>query len=91
MDYLYLMQNVKPLNQTVILEHVTFLRTLKDENKLILCGPFSDYPGGMVVFHAQDMNEAVAIIEKDPFIKYGYKTYQLHTIELANEDNNYLI
>lgn len=91
MDYLYLMQNVKPLNQTIILEHVAFLRRLKKENKLILCGPFSDYPGGMVAFHAKDIDEAIAIIEEDPYIKYSYKTYVLRTIEIANEENNYLV
>ncbi|HET6784469.1 MAG TPA: YciI family protein [Erysipelotrichaceae bacterium] len=91
MDYLYLMHNIKQLNQTVILDHVEFLKWLKLENRLILCGPFSDYPGGIVVFHALDKDEAKNIVEKDPYIKYGYKSYELHTIELANEENNYLI
>lgn len=91
MDYLYLMHNIKQLNQTVILDHVEFLKWLKLENRLILCGPFSDYPGGIVVFHALDKDEAINIVEKDPYIKYGYKSYELHTIELANEENNYLI
>lgn len=91
MDYLYLMHNIKQLDQTVILDHVEFLKWLKLENRLILCGPFSDYPGGIVVFHALDKDEAKNIVEKDPYIKYGYKSYELHTIELANEENNYLI
>lgn len=91
MDYLYLMRNIKQLNQAVILEHVEFLRWLKFENKLILCGPFSDYPGGIVVFHALDKEAAIEIAEKDPYIKQGYKAYELHTIELANEENNYLV
>lgn len=91
MDYLYLMHNIKQLDQTVILDHVEFLKWLKLENRLILCGPFSDYPGGIVVFHALDKDDAKNIVEKDPYIKYGYKSYELHTIELANEENNYLI
>jgi len=91
MEYLYLMHNIKRLNQEVILEHVKFLRWLKVENKLILCGPFSDYPGGMVVFMANDKEEAISIIEKDPYIKYGYKSFELRTITLANEANNYLV
>lgn len=91
MDYLYLMHNIKQLDQTVILDHVEFLKWLKLENRLILCGPFSDYPGGIVVFHALDKDDAKNIVEMDPYIKYGYKSYELHTIELANEENNYLI
>lgn len=91
MEYLYLMHNIKQLNQVVILEHVEFLKWLKLENRLILCGPFSDYPGGVVVFHALDKEEALKIAQDDPYIKVGYKSFELHTIELANEENNYLI
>ena len=91
MNYLYLMHNIKQLDQTVILEHVEFLKWLTLENRLILCGPFSDYQGGVVVFHALDKEEAILIVEKDPYIKHGYKSYELHTIELANEENNYLV
>lgn len=91
MDYLYLMHNVKQLNQAVILEHVEFLKRLKSENRLILCGPFSDYPGGIVIIHALDKEAAIEIAENDPYIKQGYKSYELHTLELANEANNYLI
>jgi len=91
MEFLYLMHNIKPLNQEVIHEHVEFLKWLKVENKLVLCGPFSDYPGGLVVLVANDKEEAIMLIEKDPFIKHGYKSYEFRTIELANEENNYLI
>jgi uncharacterized protein YciI len=85
------MQNIKPLNQSVIHEHVEFLKWLKTEDKLIICGPFTDYPGGLVVIHALNKDEAKKLVELDPYIKNGYKSYELRTIELANEENNYLL
>lgn len=91
MVFLYLMKNVKPLNEQVIKEHVEFLKDLKHQKRLILCGPFSDYPGGIVILKASDMTEAITLVEQDPFIKYDYKTYELRTLEIANEDNNYLL
>lgn len=57
----------------------------------MLCGPFTDYPGGMVVFLAENLLEATNIAKSDPFIASGYKSFEIRTLELANEENNYLI
>lgn len=91
MAYVYLMQNQKPLNKEIISKHVEYLRALNKQGKLILCGPFTDHPGGMVVYEAVDRNEAENIAKSDPFIASGYKSYELRAIELANEENNYLL
>ncbi len=91
MTYLYLMKNQKPLNEELIREHVEHLKTLNEQGRLILCGPFTDYPGGMVVFSAEDMVMAVRIAESDPFISSGSKTYEIRTLQLANEENDYLL
>lgn len=91
MTYMYLMKNQNPLNEALIRNHVEHLMTLKDQGRLILCGPFTDYPGGMVIFSADDYNMAVNIAESDPFIASGCKSYEIRTLELANEENNYLL
>lgn len=89
--YLYLMENIKALNEQIIKEHVEHLKELKKQEKLVLCGPFTDYPGGMVVFLAENLLEATNIAKSDPFIASGYKSFEIRTLELANEENNYLI
>lgn len=89
--YIYFMENGKPLNGDVIARHVEHLRKLDGEGKLVLCGPFSDYPGGMVVLRVQSFAEATEIAEQDPFIAEGYKTYGVRTLEVANRENNYLL
>ncbi|MDF2870603.1 MAG: hypothetical protein K0R05_2178 [Anaerocolumna sp.] len=91
MTFVYLMKNQNQLNKELIEQHVEHLKKLKKENRLILCGPFGDYPGGMVVFSAQDKDEADRIAQSDPFISSGCKTYELRTMEIADETNNYLL
>lgn len=91
MTYVYLMKNQHPLNEALVNSHVEHLKALKERGRLILCGPFHDYPGGMVVFTADDLKEATDIANSDPFISSGCKTYEIRTLELANEENNYLI
>lgn len=89
--YVYLMENLKALNEQIIKDHVEHLKKLKKQGKLVLCGPFTDYPGGMVVFLAENLLEATNIAKSDPFIASGYKSFEIRTLELANEENNYLI
>jgi uncharacterized protein len=89
--YLYLMENIKPLSKELVESHVEHLKELKRQGKLVLCGPFTDYPGGMVIFLAESLEEATTIAQSDPFISSGCKSYTIRTLEVANEDNNYLL
>ena len=91
MTYLYLMNNIKPINQELIKSHVEHLKELKNQGKLVLCGPFTDYPGGMVIFLAEDLAEATNIAKSDPFIASGCKSFEIRTLEPANDENNYLL
>lgn len=89
--YVYLMKNIKPLNEEIVKKHVEHLKALKSQGKLVLCGPFTDYPGGMVVITAENLEEATKIAETDPFMACGYKSFEIRTLEQANEENDYLL
>lgn len=89
--YVYLMKNIKPLNEELIKSHVAHLKQLKSQGKLVICGPFTDYPGGMVVILAEDLVEATKIAKADPFISSGCKSFEIRTLEQANDENNYLL
>ncbi|WP_313187791.1 YciI family protein [Lacrimispora sp.] len=91
MTYIYLMNNVKPLNKELIKSHVDHLKELKNQGKLVFCGPFTDYPGGMVIFLAEDLAEATKIAKSDLFIASGCKSFEIRTLEPANDENNYLL
>ncbi|TFG83869.1 MAG: hypothetical protein E4G74_00525 [Erysipelotrichales bacterium] len=84
------MEDKNPLNPRIIALHIEHLRYLDMHDHLILCGPFKDHSGGMVIFKAQSKEEAETLAKHDPFIAEGYKTYVLRTIELADASNGYL-
>ncbi len=89
--YVMLMENKNPLNPEVVQHHVDYLKKQDASGRLVLCGPFTDYNGGMVIYKAASFEEAADLANNDPFIKEGYKTFELRTLEWANKDNNYLL
>ncbi len=89
MVFVYMMANVSPLSQAIVLEHVNYLRELDAKGELILCGPFADYPGGMVVIECETREDAIIRAERDPFIASGAKSYELRTLDVANQANDY--
>lgn len=70
--------------------HIDHLRALDKQGKLVLCGPFTDYPAGMVVVHAASKSEAERIAQADPFVAEGLRTYEVRSWLLACAENNYL-
>lgn len=60
---------LSPTNQDrrdmeIIRGHVKHLQELDRKGQLVLCGPFSDCPGGMVIVRASSREEAVLLAEK---------------------------
>lgn len=87
--YVMLMGSVKPMTETVIKEHVEHLRRLDDAGRLVLCGPFLDFKGGMVIFRAENIDEARRIAASDPFVAQGYRSFEVRTLEWTKRENNY--
>lgn len=81
----------KETDQIAIEKHVAYLKGLDQKGLLVLAGPFSDVKGGMVVIHAHHEEEAIQIALADPFVVLGYRTFDIRTLEVANEKNNYLL
>ena len=75
----------------VIKKHVEHLKRLNKSDHLVLCGPFTNYDGGIVIIKTKSIEEAKIIAESDPFITEGFSTYELRTLELADNENQYLI
>jgi hypothetical protein len=40
---------------------------------------------------AEDLAEATKIAKSDPFIASGCKSFEIRTLEPANDENNYLL
>ena len=78
------------LTKGVIARHVAHIRRLNAEGRLVMCGPFSDHPSEMIIIEANDKHEAVGIAEQDPFVFEGYRAFEVRTLQVANEENNFL-
>lgn len=80
----------RSITEELIRAHVTHLKELDKKGQLVLCGPFLDYNGGMVIIKVTSFDEAKAIAESDPFVKESVESYKLRTLELSCKENNQL-
>ncbi|MNI93028.1 YciI-like protein [compost metagenome] len=78
------------MTEELIRAHVQHLKQLDREGKLVLCGPFTNYRGGMVIIKASSYEEAQKIAESDPYIIADVETYELRIWELSCEANNHM-
>ncbi|OKP98933.1 hypothetical protein A3849_08000 [Paenibacillus sp. P46E] len=74
----------------IIRAHVKHLQELERSGQLVMCGPFSDSPGGMVIIRADSCEEAERIAERDPYILTGIRSYELRTWGLSHAGNRYM-
>ena len=88
--FVILISRQKDYSIDIIKKHVEYLKQLDDEGQLVMCGPFQDYDGGIVIIRAESIKEAKEIAESDPFISQGFSTYELRTLELSNAENNHM-
>lgn len=80
----------KPFTEELVKAHCAHLRRLDQQGKLVLCGPFQDYKGGMVIVEVESLEEAKVIAESDPFVSSGVETYEIRTLQVSCEENNHL-
>lgn len=80
----------KHLTGSLIRAHVQFLRRLDRDNKLVLCGPFADYEGGMIIIRVSSLDEAHSIAKSDPFVENEVEKYEIRTWQLSCEANNHM-
>ncbi|MBU1936621.1 hypothetical protein KKG05_04415 [bacterium] len=78
------------LSRELVRAHVVHLEKLEEKGQLVLCGPFSDYKGGMIIIKAASYDEAKQIAESDPFVKSNAETYELRTLKLSCKENNHI-
>jgi hypothetical protein len=74
----------------VLVRHAKHLRELDEAGKLVLAGPFTDDPHGLLVLNVPDKAEAEGILDVDPLITSGLRTYRVHTWLVASADNGYM-
>lgn len=51
--------------------HREYLASLKAAGKLFAAGPFEDDSGALIIYEAESLAEAEALVQADPFHKAG--------------------
>ncbi|WP_416808890.1 YciI family protein [Bacillus thuringiensis] len=60
------------INENLLNEHLAYLRKLTEQSKLIMAGTYATRDHEVLMFHAESLLEAAAIVEDDPLFKSGY-------------------
>lgn len=58
--------------------HKDYVRQLIDQGHHAKTGYWAEKGGGMLLFEAESLKAAQAIVEADPLVKYKCVTYELH-------------
>jgi uncharacterized protein YciI len=58
--------------------HKDYVRTLIENGHQARSGYWAELGGGMLLFQADSMEAAKAIVDNDPLIKHHCVTYELH-------------
>jgi len=68
-------------------EHLKFLEDLRNKDIIIMNGRFTDGAGGLVIYKGKDQDEIKALVEQDPYVIYGARSYEMHEWEMVSNYN----
>lgn len=80
------------LDSNLLTKHIEHLRQLNREGKLMVAGPLKNNEQAMIILNCDDIDEAIKLVESDPFIKEKYyNSYDINELIVASEENNWLM
>ncbi len=74
----------RPLAEQPLKEHGRYMLSLYTRGTLKFAGPFLDDTGGAVLFEAENLEEAKAIVAGDPAVVSGVFLAELHPWKLVD-------
>jgi uncharacterized protein len=75
--------NPTPDEQRIMAEHFEYLKARLSEGQLVLAGPCLDAAFGVVIFYAEDDEDARQFMEADPAIAHGLMTADLRPFKIS--------
>ncbi|HRK29990.1 MAG TPA: YciI family protein, partial [Tepidisphaeraceae bacterium] len=66
--------------------HFEYTRTMRAEGRLLFGGPFTDGTGGLLVYRAENIDQARAYMDADPATQDRIFEYDLHPWALNAAD-----
>ena len=67
----------KEKDNEILPEHLEYIYKLLDEKVIVAKGPFTDHTGGLIIYKAKDMDEALGYINSDPVIREGSRSVEV--------------
>ncbi|MED4225490.1 YciI family protein [Neobacillus cucumis] len=69
-------------------EHLNYLKKLGKEGKVFSKGRFTDGTGGLVIYKADSQEVVKNMVECDPFVSEGARSYEIHewVMQLINNE-----
>jgi uncharacterized protein len=84
--YAVFLRMISPeLSQQYRTEHLDYLAELGNQGKIFAKGRFVDGAGGLVIYIADSEEEVKALVEKDPYIIYEARSYEIHEWDLITD------
>jgi uncharacterized protein YciI len=59
-------------------EHLNYIKRLGKEGKVFAKGKFSDGTGGLIILKGDSEESVKLLVENDPFIVHGARSYEIH-------------
>ncbi|TFJ94355.1 YciI family protein [Lentibacillus salicampi] len=59
-------------------QHLAFLKQMKQKKKVFMNGRFTDGAGGLVIYAADSLDEAMSYLKEDPYIINGARDFEIH-------------
>lgn len=73
-------------NSQTLPDHIDYLDQLAEEGKIFSRGPFTDGSGGMIIYIADDYEEALELAGNDPHIIGKSRSFDLKEWGLLEKD-----
>lgn len=64
-------------------QHLEYLEKLGAEGKVHAKGRFVDGAGGLVIYMADSLEEALDLVKNDPYVALGARRYELHEWDMV--------
>jgi len=78
------------LSLPIVQKHAQHLAELDAQGKLVIAGPFVDNPLGLLVMKGSSKAEITQIMNEDPMITSGVRTFEVATWLLATRENKFM-
>ncbi|TFB22916.1 hypothetical protein E3U55_06660 [Filobacillus milosensis] len=59
-------------------EHLKFIEKMHAEGIVPLYGRFTDGDGGLIIYKARDLDEAITFVKQDPYVDHGARGFEIH-------------